>query len=44
MNDLKHGQGEEYFENGDHFIGDYKNGKPNGYGEYYWSNGNFYKG
>ncbi|CAD8125882.1 unnamed protein product [Paramecium sonneborni] len=43
-NDLKHGNGQEYFENGDYFNGEYRNGKPNGYGEFYWNNGNFYKG
>jgi len=33
-NDLKHGDGREIFENGDQFKGEYRNGKPNGYGEY----------
>lgn len=26
VNDLKHGKGEEYFFEGDHYIGTYKNG------------------
>ncbi|CAD8164846.1 unnamed protein product [Paramecium octaurelia] len=36
-NDLKHGNGQEYFENGDYFVGEYRNGKPNGPGEFHWN-------
>jgi hypothetical protein len=39
---MKHGLGEEHFSNGDKYIGGFKNGKPEGYGEYYWKNGSFY--
>ena len=41
---MKHGQGTEKFGNGDLYLGNYVNGKPDGYGEYYWSNGREYKG
>ncbi|CAD8211811.1 unnamed protein product [Paramecium octaurelia] len=42
--DLKYGVGQEYLENGDFYIGEFRNGKPNGRGEYIWSNGNCYQG
>lgn len=38
----KHGKGADYFNNGDTYRGDYKNGKPDGYGVYTWSNGSSY--
>ncbi len=41
---MKHGEGTEKFSNGDIYIGNYVNGKPEGYGEYYWVNGSFFKG
>lgn len=44
MSSLKHGHGTEKFVNGDLFMGNYENGKPNGFGEYHWSNGSTYKG
>jgi hypothetical protein len=44
MNNLKNGQGKEVFSNGDVYIGSYVDGKPDGYGEYYWKNGSIYKG
>lgn len=34
----------EKFRNGDRYLGDYQNGKPSGYGDYTWANGNNYKG
>ena len=41
---MKHGYGVERFTNGDTFMGDYQEGKPDGFGEYYWSTGAYYKG
>ena len=41
---MKHGQGTEKFVNGDYYVGNYVNGKPDGYGEYFWTNGCSYKG
>jgi hypothetical protein len=41
---MKHGLGEEIFANGDKYVGCFKNGKPDGYGEYFWKNGSVYKG
>ena len=41
---MKHGYGTEKFGNGDFYVGNYVNGKPDGYGEYYWSTGCQYKG
>jgi len=32
------------FENGDKYIGDFKNGELNGSGTYYYRNGDIYKG
>jgi len=32
----KHGEGNEKFSNGDIYLGNYVNGKPEGYGEYFW--------
>ena len=39
---MKHGQGKETFANGDIYIGNYNEGKPEGYGEYIWANGAFF--
>ena len=33
---IQHGEGHEKFSNGDVYIGNYVNGKPEGYGEYFW--------
>ncbi|CAD8096576.1 unnamed protein product [Paramecium sonneborni] len=44
INDLKFGNGEEYFHGGDVYKGQYKNGLPNGKGKYIWKNGNSYQG
>lgn len=44
MSSLKHGHGTEKFANGDVFMGNYENGKPNGFGEYHWKNESSYKG
>ena len=41
---LKHGKGADYFNNGDNYRGEYKNGKPDGYGVYTWANGSTYEG
>jgi hypothetical protein len=41
---LRHGQGTDFFSNGDIYIGQYENGKPQGYGQYKWANGNTYIG
>jgi hypothetical protein len=41
---LKHGEGIEKFANGDIYKGLYSNGKPCGFGEYYWANGSYFKG
>ena len=43
-NGLKHGEGREYFNNGDVYTGQYTNGLPEGHGEYIWSNKSNYKG
>ena len=42
MNFLKHGQGEERFANGDIYIGEYKEGKPDGEGKYIWEDQSSY--
>jgi hypothetical protein len=44
MNFLKHGRGREQFANGDTYEGDYINSKPDGQGEYRWSDDTSYKG
>lgn len=44
LNDLKHGQGIEYFSNGDIYKGNYFNDNINGKGIEYYNNGNIYKG
>lgn len=41
---LKHGKGTDIFANGDIYVGEYKNGKPDGDGTYTWSNGATYVG
>ena len=40
----KHGKGQDYFVNGNEYIGRYQDGIPDGQGEYYWKDGSFYKG
>ena len=41
---MKYGYGTDKFINGDIYNGTYLKGKPEGCGEYLWSNGNIYKG
>ena len=41
---MKHGQGTDYFANGDAYKGDYCLGKPEGQGTYTWRNGSVYIG
>ena len=41
---MKYGNGEEIFQNGDRYFGEYINGVADGYGEYYWADGSIYKG
>ncbi len=41
---LRHGNGCDYFIIGDNYIGQYQLGKAEGYGQYRWSNQNFYSG
>jgi len=41
---LRHGNGSDFFSNGDSFVGQYYLGKPEGYGMYKWENGNTYTG
>lgn len=41
---LKDGKGTEFYHNGDKYIGEYLEGRPCGYGEYYWAQGAIYKG
>jgi hypothetical protein len=43
-NFLKHGQGKEYFPNGDYFEGTFHYGKPTGTGIYKWRSGITYEG
>lgn len=41
----KHGYGKAVYLDGDTYVGNWKEGKPNGYGIYLWSDGNaFYQG
>ena len=35
-NGLKHGEGTQWFANGDSYKGEYVNGLSEGYGEYIW--------
>lgn len=42
FNFLKHGEGKEYFPNGDFFQGTFKEGRPHGLGTYKWRNGLIY--
>ena len=42
MNFMKHGKGEEIFSNGDRYIGQYKEGKPDGEGKYIWADESYY--
>ena len=41
---MKHGKGSDLFSNGDVFVGNYKNGKFDGYGQYIWAEGSIYDG
>ena len=41
---MKHGQGSDFFANGDVFTGVYVNGKPEGQGQYKWKNTSIYIG
>lgn len=34
----------EKYANGDHYVGEYQNGKPSGLGDYKWVNGCNYRG
>jgi hypothetical protein len=42
--DCENGKGLYYYENGDKYGGEFKEGKPNGRGVYYFKNGNTYRG
>jgi hypothetical protein len=44
MQCLKHGYGTDIFSNGDSYIGEYVNGKPEGKGQYKWGHGSGYVG
>ena len=39
-----HGNGTDFFCNGDIYVGQYVRGKPEGFGQYKWLNGNTYTG
>ncbi len=41
---MRHGNGTDFFKNGDVYVGQYKYGKPDGFGQYKWQNGNTYTG
>jgi hypothetical protein len=41
---LRHGQGCDKFSVGDTYVGEYRYGKADGYGQYTWNNGNVYLG
>ncbi|GJM61568.1 hypothetical protein [Persicobacter diffluens] len=44
LNNLRNGEGEYYWINGDHYAGTYKNGKRNGQGTYHFKSGEQYIG
>lgn len=39
VNSLKHGQGQEKFQNGDTYKGEYQNNRFDGFGTYTWKQG-----
>jgi len=41
---LRHGNGTDFFSNGDIYVGQYHFGKPEGFGQYKWENGSNYTG
>jgi hypothetical protein len=41
---VKHGKGTEVYQNGDVYIGNYRDGKPNGFGKYIWADKSFFEG
>ena len=44
MNGKAQGQGRIYHVNGDIYVGEWKDDKPNGYGKYIFGNGAVYEG
>lgn len=42
--DMKNGQGEHHWANGNYYKGGYKDDLKHGYGEMYWADGSCYKG
>ena len=44
MNDLKHGNGFEFYNNGNTYMGEYSEGKPHGQGIFKWKSGEIYEG
>lgn len=44
MSSMKNGKGADFFNNGDTFVGNYKDGKPHGKGIYTWTNGSQFDG
>jgi len=44
IGDCKNGKGRFIYENGDKYIGEFKNGLPHGRGVYHYQNGNVYRG
>ena len=38
------GKGDLTFTNGNRYVGEWRDSKINGYGEFYWENGDVYKG
>lgn len=41
---MKDGKGKYEFSNGDYYIGEFKENRLDGYGEFNWKNGNSYWG
>ena len=41
---MKHGLGTERYENGDTYVGMFSKNRPNGQGEFYFKNGDYFKG
>ena len=39
VNSLRHGQGEERFNTGDYYKGEYQNNRFDGFGSYFWKQG-----